>query len=239
MVLIRNGLKDYNSMFNGKKIIALLPMKANSERVPGKNFKSLAGQPLFTWILNTLCSIEIIDNIIINTDAAEILNRHSAYLGNSKIIIRKRKKDLCGDSVSMNLVIKDDLENVDSDIYLMTHTTNPLLSSSIITKMIDFYYNNLTCYDSLFTVNKYQTRFYKKDGEPINHSPNKLIRTQDLEPWYEENSCLYLFTKKSFNKTGARIGETPFLFEIPKIESIDIDDNEDFGLAEAVLLYKT
>jgi CMP-N-acetylneuraminic acid synthetase len=81
-------------------------------------------------------------------------------------------------------------------------------------------------------VNKFQTRFYKKNGEAINHDPNNLIRTQDLEPWYEENSCLYIFSAESFRKTNARIGQDPLLFEIPKIQAIDIDTHEDWAHAE-------
>ena len=88
--------------------------------------------------------------------------------------------------------------------------------------------------DSLFGVTKFQTRFYKGDGTPINHDPDNLIRTQDLEPWYEENSCIYIFDKNSFASTKARIGRKPILFEIPKLESIDIDEKEDWFLVNVV-----
>ena len=90
----------------------------------------------------------------------------------------------------------------------------------------------------MFSVTKQQTRFYDKNVVAINHDPKKLIRTQDLEPWYEENSNLYLFTKESFKETGARIGKNPVLFETSKIESIDIDDIDDFNIAEAILKYQ-
>jgi len=218
------------------KIVALLPMKAHSERVKGKNFRLISGKPLYKWILDTLLSINRIDHIIINTDARSILNENGLE-ESSKVVIRDRIPALCGDTVSMNLILKDDIDNIDSDIYLMTHITNPLLSAEIIEKAIDVYINNLKLnnVDSLFSVTKYQTRFYKDDGTPVNHDPNNLIRTQDLEPWYEENSNIYLFTKSSFYKTQARIGLEPLLFEIPKIESIDIDDQQDFDIVEALL----
>ena len=217
------------------KIIALLPMKANSNRVKGKNFRNLAGKPLFRWILDTLLSIEMIDQIVINTDAEELLQEHGLPL-NQRIRIRKRKDEICGDNVSMNLVLQDDVENVDSELYLMTHTTNPFLSQeSIIASIQEFYKekvdNNV---DSLFSVNKLQTRFYSEACEPINHDPNHLIPTQDLEPWFEENSNLYLFTKESFFRTKARIGLNPMMFETKKMESIDIDTPEDWELAHAI-----
>jgi CMP-N-acetylneuraminic acid synthetase len=121
----------------------------------------------------------------------------------------------------------------------MTHTTNPFLSKSTINNSILTYYklfkNNEI--DSLFTVDKIQNRLYQFDGTPINHDPENLIRTQDLIPWYQENSNLYLFSKNSFNSTKARIGLKPFLYVTPKFESIDIDDENDWNFAEIVAQY--
>ena len=215
--------------------IALLPMKAHSERVSGKNFKNLAGKPLFRWILDTLLAVDEIDQIIINTDAKDILAQNG-LVATDRIIIRERRPEICGDHVSMNLIIQDDLEATEADQYIMTHTTNPPLSSSTVAKALANYNSakSSNSADSLFGVTKFQTRFYKQDGSPINHDPNNLIRTQELEPWYEENSCIYVFDKASFAKTNARIGQKPMLFEIPKLEAIDIDEKEDWFLANAV-----
>jgi CMP-N-acetylneuraminic acid synthetase len=116
----------------------------------------------------------------------------------------------------------------------MTHTTNPLLSAETIRDALDQFENSDDA-DSLFTVNKIQTRFYRADGSAVNHDPNNLIRTQDLEPWFEENSCLYLFTSESFRKTGARIGERPKMYETSRVESQDIDEPSDWTIAEALL----
>jgi CMP-N-acetylneuraminic acid synthetase len=224
---------------NGKQITALLPMKANSERVNSKNFRNIAGKPLFRWILDTLLTIDSIDKIVINTDARHILEQSGlSDLNNNKVIIRDRKDILCGDHVSMNLIIEDDINAIDSDYYFMTHTTNPLLSGSTIKKMISEYNlnKNIKQTDSLFCVSKHQTRFYDKNANPINHDPKELIRTQDLTPYFEENSCGYLFTNKSFSITKARIGKSPLLFETPPLESIDIDEPEDWYLAESLLM---
>lgn len=218
-----------------KKIVALLPMKANSQRVKGKNFKGLAGKPLFKWILDSLLSCDYIDSVIINTDARDIL-AENGLVDSDRVIIRDRLPELCGDLTSMNLILEDDINNVDADIYLMTHTTNPLLSTKTITNAIEAF-NADDDADSLFTVNKIQTRFYTEDCSPVNHDPDNLIRTQDLEPWYEENSCLFLFTKDSFKSTGARIGKLPKMFETPALESVDIDEPSDWIMAEALAEY--
>lgn len=222
-------------MLEKPTIVALLPMKAHSSRVKGKNFRELNGKPLFRWMLDTLVSIPEIDKVVINTDARDILLDKGLH-ESEKVVIRDRKQELCGDEVSMNLVLADDVAAVPADIFLMTHTTNPLLSvetvqSAIKTFLVARENDNS---DSLFTVNRMQTRFYREDLSPVNHDPDNLIPTQDLEPWYEENSNLYLFTADSFAKTNARIGKKPIMFETPRIESVDIDEEEDWTIAQAL-----
>lgn len=216
-----------------KKVVALLPMKANSERVKGKNFKSLAGKPLFRWILDALLNVECVDQVVINTDAKNIL-LENGLRESERVIIRERKPELCGDLVSMNLILADDIANVAADTYLMTHTTNPLISTNTICNALDAFDKNSDVFDSLFSVNKVQTRFYKEDMTPVNHDPDNLVRTQDLEPWFEENSCLFVFSSKSFAMTNARIGAKPMMYVTPALESVDIDEQEDWELAEAL-----
>lgn len=214
------------------RIVALLPMKAHSARVSGKNFRAFAGKPLFHWILDTLLEVKEIDQIVINTDARQIL-ADNGLTESDRLLIRDRKPEICGDLVSMNLVLADDVANVPADLYLMTHTTNPLLSAQTIRSAIATFKagQKEQQADSLFTVNKFQTRFYRADVSAINHDPNNLIPTQDLEPWYEENSNLYLFTRDSFTRTQARIGQHPIMLESPRFESIDIDTPEDWDFA--------
>ena len=218
------------------EIIALLPMKKNSSRVVGKNFKNFSGKPLFYWVLETLLEVELIDQIIINTDAMDILENHR-ITNRDKILIRNRAKNICGDSVSMNKVLEDDIKNSKGKIYFMTHTTNPLLSYSTIVNALNIFKKKFAKgeIDSLFSVNKIQTRFYRNDGSPINHNPKKLIPTQELESWYEENSNFYIFTPESFKKNNSRIGNKPYLYVSPKNESIDIDEEEDWNIAEELM----
>ena len=219
------------------RLVALLPMKAHSERVASKNFRTFAGKPLYRWILDTLLSLPEIGAVAINTDARAQL-RETGQEEGGRIVIRDRRPELCGDHVSMNRILADDLAAVPAQAYLMTHTTNPLLSTETIRRSLETFRTAKAqgTADSLFSVKKYQTRFYRADGSAVNHDPADLIRTQDLEPWFEENSNLYLFTPESFAATGARIGRKPILFETPKIESADIDDLDDWKIAEAIAL---
>lgn len=217
-------------------------MKANSERVKGKNFREFSGKPLFRWILDTLLSVDEVDQVVINTDARAILADHG-LVDSDRVLIRDRKPEICGDLVSMNKVLADDVSNVDADVYLMTHTTNPLMSADTIRNALSAFRAARAAgdADSLFTVDMVQTRFYRQDVSPVNHDPDNLVRTQDLEPWFEENSNLYIFTRDSFTITNARIGKHPMMFRSPRFESIDIDDQDDwdFALVAAQYLHRS
>lgn len=222
-------------MTGSDRCVALLPMKANSQRVKGKNFRLLHGKPLFRWILDTLLSVEEIDEVIINTDARHVLAENGLVDG-GRVTIRDRRPEICGDTVSMNLVLADDIAAVPATTYLMTHTTNPMLSAETIRAALAQYREGVAAgaADSLFTVNRIQTRFYRSDASAVNHDPDNLIQTQDLEPWFEENSNLYIFSRDSFAATNARIGRKPLLHVMDKVEALDIDTPEDWALVEAV-----
>jgi CMP-N-acetylneuraminic acid synthetase len=218
-------------------ITALLPMKANSERIPNKNFKSISGKPLFAWMLQVLCDLDFVDRVIINTDANS--DAFNGYLGNAKIVLRKRSPDLCGDMVSMNKIIEDDILSDKNNIFLMTHTTNPLISKETFKKAIErFTHRDKSLFDSLYSTTKFQGRFYYEGSVAINHNPDELLRTQDLPPVFLENSCLYLFEKDTFLQTKTRIGKKPILFVTPQLESVDIDTEDDWLIASLLLSQK-
>jgi len=220
------------------RTVAILPMKAHSERVSGKNFRQLVHKPLFRWILDSLLAVDTIDQIVINTDAREILADKGLEtgFGGGRVLVRDRRPEICGDFVPMNTIIADDMAAVPADTFIMTHTTNPFLSAATIGAALARYEAAQAAgeADSLFTVTKVQTRFYRADGSAVNHDPKVLLRTQDLEPWFEENSNLYIFSAASFAATDARIGARPVMFETPLLEAVDIDTPDQWTLAEAV-----
>jgi CMP-N-acetylneuraminic acid synthetase len=138
----------------------------------------------------------------------------------------------------MNLIIEDDIKAISAENYLMTHTTNPLIAARTFEDALsEFQKLDKEEFNSLFSVNAYQSRFYTASANPVNHDPNNLIRTQDLPPLFEENSCIYLFNKESFYSTNARIGSKPKLFATPFFESVDIDDEKSWALAELYFDY--
>lgn len=222
-------------MIGKLKITALLPMKGHSERVSNKNMKSFNGLPLYHAIAQELKDSKFIDQVIINTDSEVIVQDVNTNFPEFKI--HQRPKELMGDMVAMNKIIDHDIQNDDADVFIQTHATNPLLLHKTFDEALNLFIEAPSDFDSIFSVTRYQTRLYWKDGSPINHDPKELLRTQDLPPVYEENSCFYIFTKESFkNSEEKRIGVKPLMHEIDKIEAIDIDENQDFIIAEN--LYK-
>lgn len=217
-------------------LIALFPIKEKSQRIKNKNFKLFCGKPLYRWMLEKLIKNKNINKIIINTDSKILLNQNNKI--HKKVIVRKREKSLIGHDISMNKIIKNDIdftnrrfENINEIIFLMTHSTNPLISNKTINKCYEKFMKCKTKIDSLFSVNSYKSRFYDHNVKPINHNPKKLIQTQFLKEIHEENSCIYLFTKKSFFKNNARIGIKPMVFKTPIEESIDIDEQSSWDFA--------
>lgn len=217
------------------KVTALLPMKGHSERVPNKNMKEFCGAPLYHAVMKVLLNSELIDKVVINTD--NDLIRKDALESFDRVEIIDRPVEIRGDFVSMNDIIDYDLSKLEGEDFFQTHSTNPLLSILSVDRAIQQYFKVRQEYDSVFSVTQWQTRLYWEDGSAINHNPKELLRTQDLPPVYEENSNFYIFSKSSFKNAGnKRIGKKPYMSVINKLEAVDIDNQEDFEIAE--LLYQ-
>ncbi|MBA3029866.1 MAG: acylneuraminate cytidylyltransferase family protein [Desulfobacteraceae bacterium] len=217
------------------KIAALVPMRHNSERVAGKNYRSFAGEPLYRHIVRSLLACPLISRIVIDTDSPVIKKDVSDVF--PRVILIDRPPHLSDGTVAMNDVLKYDISRIEGEYFLQTHSTNPLLSHQTITEAIQKFFDNYPTYDSLFSVSRMAVRLWDSKGKPVNHNPEILLRTQDLPPIYEENSCMYIFPRTLMETRNNRIGVHPLMFEIDKIESFDIDEEMDFKVAE--FLHKT
>ncbi len=215
------------------KIVALVPMRHHSQRVPGKNYRSLAGRPLFHYIVDALLAVPEVEQVVVDTDSEPVISDlRSSY---PAVLVIDRPESLRADDVSMNDILLHDTSQVQADFYLQTHSTNPLLRSQTISRAIHAFLEAYPKYDSLFSVTRLQTRLYDRDGRALNHDPAVLIQTQDLPPVYEENSCLYLFTRENLLKRHHRIGQHPLMFEIDPAEAWDIDDELDFAVCDFLI----
>ena len=223
-------------------MLALVPMKKISERVPNKNIKLLHGKPLYEYILDMLQNCNTFDFTVVNTDCEYISDMLQKRYGDFVKII-ERPDYLCGNDVSMNRIIEYDISIFKSyNKFLQTHSTNPLLTKTTVLKALNMFENGIfnDTIDSLFSVNVIQSRLYNNNINPINHSPNTLIKTQDLEEIYEENSCFYVFSKEGFEKTKSRIGSSPGIYKMSRssLEAIEIDTPDDWELVDKIMKAK-
>lgn len=215
------------------KLTAIVPIKKDSERIPGKNFMPFCGKPLFHYMLSTLQQCDVIEKILIDTDSEIIMNDVPAMY--SKALIIPRPDFLLGHHIVANELIAYDISQTSDEHFLQTHVTNPLLSVGSITNAVNLYFSSLQVFDSLFSVNCIRKRMYDANCRPLNHFNSDMKPTQQMDPVYVENSNMFVFSKSSFKNAGnSRIGLKPHLFEMSEIESIDIDYPEDFELAEII-----
>jgi len=214
------------------RTVAIVPMRHNSERVPGKNYRRLAGIPLYHHIIRTLSSVSEIDLIVIDTDSDFIIDDCANNFPHVQVL--RRPEHLRDGAIAMNDVLRNTLEHVDAGVVLQTHSTNPFLKSDTVSAALRLFAEPDSGFDSVFSVTRLQVRLWNAETKPVNHDPSVLLRTQDLAPLYIENSCFFIFTPELLRERGNRIGARPFMFEMASLEAVDIDVEEDFTLAAAI-----
>ncbi len=209
------------------KTVAIVPMKLNNRRLPQKNTKCFTnGKPLCYYILSTLLNVDGVDEVYVycsNPDIQELIPEGVKYL--------KRSESLDQDTTKMNEVLQCFAADVPADIYVMPHTTAPFISKESTEKGLKAVVSGE--YDSSFAAKKLQD-FLWKDGVPFNYELNNIPCTQDLPALYEETSGFYIYKNEVMTKLNRRIGEKPYIVEVGEIESVDIDEAEDFMIADAI-----
>lgn len=211
--------------------VAIVPMRHNSERVPGKNYRPLAGIPLYHHVVRTLSEVSEIDLIVIDTDSGFIIEDCAKHFPAVKVLVRP--EHLRDGNIAMNDVLLNTLDQVDADIVLQTHSTNPFLNPNTVSAALSFFARSGE-FDSVFSVTRLQARLWDADTRPLNHDPSVLLRTQDLAPLFIENSCFFVFTPNLLRERGNRIGARPYMFEVSALEAVDIDTEDDFAMAAAI-----
>ena len=216
-----------------KTVTALMPMRHSSERVKGKNYRPFAdGTPLFVHMVRALNACPQVDKIVIDTDSPNI--REICQADHPEVVLLERPEHLRDGAIPMNDILRHDLGQLDGTFFLQTHSTNPVLRPETLSHAIDTFFDQYPVYDSLFSVTRHQTRLWDQLARAMNHNPEILLRTQDLPPVYEENSCFYIFSRETLEVQNKRIGARPYMYEVDKLEAQDIDEEVDFRIAEAV-----
>lgn len=214
------------------RTVAIVPMRHNSERVPGKNYRALAGIPLYHHVVRTLSAVPEIDLIVIDTDSEFIHEDCAENFPHVRVL--RRPEHLRDGAIAMNDVLLNTLSQLDADIVLQTHSTNPFLRTATVSAALQQFAAPDRKFDSMFSVTRLQARLWDADTQPVNHDPAVLLRTQDLAPLFIENSCFFIFTPELLRGRGNRIGAMPFMVEMAPLEAVDIDTEEDFAMAAAI-----
>lgn len=209
------------------KVVALVPIKLNNERTPGKNTKTFDdGTPLMHFIQRSLLKASNVDEIYVYCSKEAVKDY---LLPGVNYLKRDEKYDTA--TADVNDMFYSFSKEVEADIYVLAHATAPFQTSKSIEKGVDMVKSGN--FDSAIAVKKMQ-EFIWKDGKPVNYDPMKIPRTQDLDVLYVETTGMYIFTKDVIQKRRSRIGEKPFMLEVSPIEAVDINDPVDFEIANAV-----
>ena len=215
------------------KIVSFIPIKLNNQRLPGKNTMELDGRPLCDYLFETISSIDLIDEKYVYCSDDAIKPFIKPYEKNGISFLR-RDKSLDGNMVKGLEIIDSFVKEVDSDIYVLAHVTQPFIKKETIEKGLDMVLNGE--YDSAFSAVLIQDYLWRY-GKPLNYNMKDIVRTQDLDPIYMETGAFFIFKKEVFTKYGQRIGNKPYICETDQFEAIDIDTAEDFEFAKAVAPY--
>ena len=212
------------------KIVALVPIRLNSQRVEGKNLRLLGGRPLMTYLLESLVAARNIDEVYVYCSDESI----KQYLPEGATFLKRDPK------LDSNTTLGEEIYNaftkeVEADIYVLAHATSPFIRTSTIEQGVDKVASGE--YDSAFSAEKVQT-FTWWQGRPLNYSLERIPRTQDLEPVYVETSAFFIFRREVWLNKHRRIGDHPYTAVTDRIESMDIDNPDDFKLAEAIVAAK-
>ncbi|MFH0779342.1 MAG: acylneuraminate cytidylyltransferase family protein [Parcubacteria group bacterium] len=220
------------------KIVAIIPAKGTSKRIPGKNIKNLVGKPMIAYIIETAKQIKGIDRIIVSTDSedvAAIAKQHGAE------VPFIRPAELTGDAVTTREVLAhavdwlEEHENYAPDYVLLLYPTSPLLKKERVEEAVEMALRRgpdsviSGCYDKghyWIEVEGGWERFY----------PIKQVNSQYQIPLFVENGAIYL-TKTSFIRRQYVADKTDVVVMEPD-ENIDVDYPEDWDKVEKILLEK-
>lgn len=209
------------------KTVAFVPIRLNSQRVVGKNLRPLGGRPMMTYLLQSLAAAKNIDQVYVYCSSREV----EQYLPEGvKLLLRDERLD---SNTTLGAEIYDAfVSQVEADIYILAHATSPFIRTSTIEQAVAKVASGE--HDSAFSAERIQT-FTWWQGKPLNYSLENIPRTQELEPIYVETSAFFVFEREVWTEQHRRIGDKPYVAVTDRIESIDIDNPDDFTLAEAIV----
>ena len=227
------------------KVITIIPARGGSKGVPRKNIKSLNGKPLIAYAIEAALKSGVIDRVIVSTEDKEIAEVAKQY--GAEVI--NRPEDLAGDKVTLDPVIKQALEFLETqenyipDFVSCIQPTSPLLKSEIVKacvgKVVDEGFDSCI---AAFLPDTYEWKWkpvYDVSGKEISFEPEfpvmqRVVR-QDLPKAYHENGAFYITKLSLFKKIGHRWGGKMAVVEMSEEDSIQIDNLNEFWMIEQIL----
>jgi CMP-N-acetylneuraminic acid synthetase len=224
-----------------REMIAFLPCRAGSQRVPKKNTRRFAGIEggLLAIKLEQLSSAACFDQIVVSTNDPEVIEVVEDFSTKNArpIVLDHRPDHLCSSSTSTDEVIAYAAHLFDDVDLFWTHVTSPFVTAEQYNSMASQYLQVIEdgTYDSVVSANVLRTFLWNKDG-PVNYDRTieRWPRTQTLDPVYEINSAAFIIATSHMREYGDRIGARPFFYELPYESAFDIDWENDFTKAEAL-----
>ena len=211
------------------KVVSFIPIKLNNQRLPGKNLMDLNGRPLCDYIFETVSKVSNIDERYVYCSDASI----QSYMP-EKLFFKQRDKYLDGFQVKGLEIIDYFVRDIDADVYVLTHVTQPFTKVESLENAISQVVSGK--YDSAFSAVEIRDYCWYQ-GQPLNYNMKDIVTTQNLEPVYMETGAFFIFTKDMFQRLHQRIGERPYMYVVDSFEAVDIDTKEDYDMAQAVAAF--
>ena len=217
-----------------EKMPVIIPARAGSKGIPGKNIIDFCGKPLLAWSILQAKASEEVSNVYVSTDGDEIADVASAY--GAKII--RRPAEFAKDSSSSEDALKHgihEIEKVESfDAIVFLQATSPLRRKFDIESAIQTFREGI--YDSLFSMAILEDYcIWKRDDDilkSVSYDYKKRGRRQDREPLYLENGSIYIFAKEVLKKNNNRLGGKIGMYQMPFEYSYEIDSKSDLAICE-------
>ena len=227
-------------MNNRSGTVAVIPVKQRSTRTPGKNFRLLGGVPIWQWIIRTLLTCEDVGYMVLATspgmDPKPFLDFALFMRCPSRLRIMERPDWLCQDDAGIHEILTWVDERINAERYVQTHVCNPFVSHRMIRRALELL--PTANGSSVLAVEPIQQVMWRKDDSgkavPVNHDPSYHAPGQALSWVYIETCALSVFYGEMLQRVGNRTGPDPILMECDPIDAWDIDEEWQFGVADAI-----
>ncbi len=212
----------------------MIPARLGSRRIPKKNIRYMCGKPLIQYPIDFACKSGKFEEIWINTESEELGVACEKQFG---IKFHRRPSELSNDKATNREFVYQFLKEHECDYVIMINPTSPTLRQKTVNAFVDYIEAN--DFDTVVSVISNKTEAFFR-GEKINFDGTRKVPNENLEPIEEIVWAMTAWKRSTFIKLQES-GECPVFggklgkFQIPKDESADLDNEEDWKIAEGII----